>query len=342
MTEPETPPPAPIPEPVPALGHEDFAAPIADPVSPVAPEPTTSPNRAPLVIGVILFLLLAGGEAWLFHAQSTASDQGAAVATLTSRVAALKTDVADLQSKLAATDDKIAAIAHQPTPAAAPPQVKVVDKVPAALGDQVNTIADQIKTMQAGIAAITTTALADHANLATLQSNAADLPKLVARAQTLAELAQASLALQTGTSLGTIQGAPEALVRYATVAPPTLAGLKASFPDYARKAALAGGDVASGGGFWQRAKSRVESLVTIRQNARVLVGSRAAGTLGAAQTDLDRDDLAGAVADLKPLPAAAQSVMAPWTEQAERLIAARKALATMAAQAASDKTTGAQ
>ncbi len=342
MTEPETTPPAPRPE----LDHESFTAPIPDPMTATAPEQTGAPNRTPLVIGVILFLLLAGGEAWLFHAQSAVSDQGAAVAALTSRVAALRSDVAALQSKLTATNDKIAGIAHQPAQAAQP-QVKVVDKVPAALGDQVpaalgdqvNTIAAQIKTMQAGIAAITTTALADHANLATVQSNAADLPKLVARAQTLAELAQASLALQTGTSLGTIQGAPEALVRYASVAPPTLAGLKASFPEYARKATLAGGDVAAGGGFWQRAKSRVESLVTIRQNDRVLVGSRAAGTLGAAQTDLDRDDLTAALADLKPLPAAAQSVMAPWTEQAEHLVAARKALATMAAQV---KPTGAQ
>jgi hypothetical protein len=347
MTEPESTTPAPIP-------YEAIAEPVMRPIDdPVmTPPPVTdpvphhdAPNRGLVIIGVILFLLLACGEAALFYHQGNAPDESAAVAALDQQVNTLNNQVASLQTKLAATDGKVANLANQPAPAAPAPQIKVEDKIPPALGQQVNGYGDQIKanggaiktnsdlikSIQANVASLSTTTLADHADLATLQGKAADLPKLIARAQTLAGLAQASIALQNGAPLGTIAGAPEALVRYATAAPPTLAGLQSSFPAYARKAERDGGDVAASGGFWQRVKGRVESMVTIRKNAHVLVGSRAAGILGATQADLDRDDLAAALNDLKPLPDTAKAAMTPWIDQATQLIAARTALASMAA-----------
>ncbi|MCW8307341.1 hypothetical protein AruPA_09870 [Acidiphilium sp. PA] len=321
MSEPET---QPIPPQGDPIVEHPITAPIGDPAATPAATPERTDNRGPIVAGIVLFLLLAAGEAWLFHAQGTASDQTGTIAALNQQVDSLKSEVATLQSRLETINTKVAGLANRPAPAPPAPQVKVETKIPSAL-------ADQIKTMQAGIASLSTTALADHAALATLQTNAADLPKQVAKAQMLAQLAQASLALENGMPLGTIPNAPEALVRYATTAPPTLAGLKASFPGYAQKAAVAGGDVAASGGFWQRVKGRVESMVTIRHNARVLVGSRAAGILGAAQTDLDHNNLTAALTALKPLPQGAAAVMAPWITRANHLVAARTALATMAA-----------
>lgn len=297
-----------------------------EPASPIG-DPATARRRSPVaLIGIVGFLLLAGGEVWLFtqlHKNDearTLSAQSARIAGIDQRIDRLKSRMTTLETKVSDLAQTRTAQAPTPTPAPAPP---AAPSVPPAL-------AKQLTAMQASIAALSTTTLADHATMAELQSKAADLPKLVARAQTLALLAEASLALQNGDPLGTIPNAPEALTRYATAKPPTLGALKAAFPAYASKAERAGGDVIPHGGFWRNVKGHIESLVTIRHHNDVLVGSRAAGILGQAQTDLNQDDLAAALAALKPLPPAAQSEMAPWTQQASRLLAARAALADMA------------
>ncbi|MGC9269355.1 COG4223 family protein [Acidiphilium sp.] len=346
MTEPDSQPIPPTP--AAAAPQPDTTAPSAPAIGPTADDPeatpdpaqsapaTRAPARTPLILGAILILLLAGGEAWLFNAQTGAADRAAA---LGQQIDTLKSDVAALHLKLATTNDKLAALASpspQPAaapsaaapPQAAPPPAKVEAEIPPAL-------ASQIKTMQASIASLTTTALADHASLTTLQATATDLPKLVAHAQSLAQIASASLALENGTPLGTIANAPEALVRYATTNPPTLGALQASFPAYAAKATAAAGDITSHGGFWRDVKGRIESLITIRHHNDVLVGSRASFILGTARSDLDRGDLPATLTTLGALPPAAQTIMAPWITQARHLLAARAALIHLAQTAGS-------
>ncbi|MDX5931075.1 hypothetical protein [Acidiphilium acidophilum] len=326
----------PSPDPVPnftlpaAASAGSTVEPEADrpePIGTAAAEPARTRRLSLGLIGVIAFLLLAGGEAWLFRTIAR-NDDSTALAAQSARIAEVDQRVDRLESRMAALEDKVdhlkAAPAAQPAPAAVP-QAPAAPSVPPEL-------AKEITAMQASIAALSTTTLADHAAMADLQSKAADLPKLADQAKTMARLAQASLALQNGDPLGPLANAPDALMRYATARPPTIGALKASFPAYARKAERAGGEVTAHGGFWRNVKGHIESLVTIRHDHDVLVGSRAAGALGKAQTDLDDDDLGGAVAALKELPSPAKAAMAPWTRQADHLLAARAALATMAGQ----------
>ena len=77
---------------------------------------------------------------------------------------------------------------------------------------------------------------------------------------------------------------------------------------------------------WQQ----VQTLFTIRQGETVLVGAPAAGVLAQARARLDAGDLAGAVAALARLDAAAAKAMAGWREQAQALLDARAALAGLA------------
>lgn len=299
--------------------------PAPTPVMPdAAPYPVATPDRARrspmLVVGVIGFLILALGEAWLFARTTRHAGQAA-------QVASLGQQVDQLSSQMATLEDRLTTLANRPmpkpAPVAAPPPPPPVPAIPAGLDRK-------IAAMRASLAALSATTLADHATVTQLQDKAAGLPKLVAHAQNLAAIAQASVALQNGAPLGHIPNAPAALTRYETNPPPTLAALKASYPGYARKAEAAGGSVAPGGNFWRTIKGRVEGLVTIRHNADVLVGSRASGILGAAQTALDQDNLPAAIDDLKRLPAASRTAMAPWTAKATHLLAARAALATLA------------
>lgn len=300
-------------------------APPEFPAEPVAAPAVSAPARRRssnatlwMVFSAIVAVLLAGGETFLFRAQSGLQDQSRRITTLESRVDALR-------SRVTALDRRLKILAARPLPKPPAPKVTVEQKIPAAL-------TAKLDAMQANVAALSTTSVTDHAAVATLQSNAASLSKLTAKAQALARIAQASLALQNGEALGPIPNAPAALARFATKKPPTLGALKSSFPTYADKAARAGGAVAADGGFWRKLRIRAESLVTVRHGAKVLVGSRAEGVLAVARRDLDDDDLAAAVAALKTLPPAARSAMAPWMKKAARLLAARAALARMAEQ----------
>jgi hypothetical protein len=187
--------------------------------------------------------------------------------------------------------------------------------------------------MQVQIAQLSATVIADHAEMVRLQASAAGLPHLAAEAQTMAVLATASMALQSGQPLGTIPNAPEALVRYARVAPPTEAGLRAEFLALAPHAAQQAGMTNSGvTGLWARLRDHVVDLISLRRGDRVLIGSRADGTIAVARRDLTLGDLTGAVAAVKTMPAPALSVMQPWLARADHLLAARAALAQMAEQ----------
>ena len=80
-----------------------------------------------------------------------------------------------------------------------------------------------------------------------------------------------------------------------------------------------------------RVWTRAQSLVTVRQGDRVLLGDPAAGVLARAKRALDAGDLAGAVAALGDLQGPAAQAMAAWRADAQALLGARAALAEMAA-----------
>ncbi len=164
-----------------------------------------------------------------------------------------------------------------------------------------------------------------------LSKSTGALPQLTAEAGRLSGIVRAEVALRAGLPLGTIADAPPALTRFADSAPPTEAALRLSFADAAKAADKAGEPPPDKGRFWHRVWLRAQTLIMVRQGDRVVLGDPTSGILAQAQTVLDAGDLAGAVKVLGTLTGPAATAMAPWEAQAQSLLAAREALAQMAA-----------
>ena len=111
----------------------------------------------------------------------------------------------------------------------------------------------------------------------------------------------------------------------------TEAALRISFPAAAADALAASKPVGDDRPVWERLTARVESLVTVRQGDRGVVGDPATGTIAKAKAALDAGDLDGAIAALKALNPDAMAAMAPWLNRAVALRDARSALAEMQA-----------
>ena len=163
-------------------------------------------------------------------------------------------------------------------------------------------------------------------------TQADQLKALTAKTQVAARLQGVAAALAAGQKLGDIPGAPPALARFANEAPPTEASLRESFDRYAEAAQKANQPViAANQDFGSRLWTRAQQAVTVRQGDRVLVGDPIAGVLANAHQKLDNGDLAGCVEALKGLAGPAAAAMQPWTESAQSLVAARSAIASLAA-----------
>lgn len=142
---------------------------------------------------------------------------------------------------------------------------------------------------------------------------------------------QAATALAAGQPLGDIQGAPPALAAYASKAPPTEAALRADFPAIADAILAASRPEAENRSFLDRALARMQQSVTIRRGDHVIVGDPAAGVVERARQDVANDDLPGTVTALSGLTGPAAQAASDWTGRAKALLAARAALADLAA-----------
>lgn len=158
------------------------------------------------------------------------------------------------------------------------------------------------------------------------------LKALTQKAQITARLQGMGAALAAGQKLGDIPGAPPALARFANEAPPTEASLRESFERYADAAQKASQPaITANQDFGARLWTRAQKAVTVRQGDRVLVGDPIAGVIAHAHDKLENGDLAGSVEALKGLAGPAATAMQPWTEKAQSLVAARLAIASLAA-----------
>jgi hypothetical protein len=172
---------------------------------------------------------------------------------------------------------------------------------------------------------------AEGTRIAALEKNAGQLSGIADRAGKLARIQAATTALAAGRPLGEIPGAPPALARYAAAPPPTEAALRLAYPAAERAALAATSPETDGKPFLDRVLARAQDLVTVRQGDHVIIGDEGAGILARARTAVMAGDLpvaAAAIADLRGAPAKA---MADWLAQAQALLAARAALADMAA-----------
>ncbi|MBW6399435.1 hypothetical protein KPL78_16375 [Roseomonas sp. HJA6] len=170
--------------------------------------------------------------------------------------------------------------------------------------------------------------------LAALEQAQARVAAVEARATRLAAFDALRLRLDAGQPLGpalaALPSAPEALTRFASVAPPTESGLRLSF-EAAARAARAASEPGQGQGLLDAATSRLSGLVTVRRGEQVVWGDAAAAELERARRALEAGDLDAAVTRLDRLPPAAKAAMADWIAQARALEAARAALTTLAA-----------
>lgn len=247
------------------------------------------------------FIILAGGEAYLFVQQQAHQADKTALAVL-------QVEVSDLRADAAKTSPLAALLGAQ-----------------AELTQKQVMLAAQLTALQNQVAS-------DHSALAALQINAQEISQLTTRMTWLNDITAARMALQTGQPLGTIPKAPAALAIFATTPPPTMLQLKASFPASARRAEAASLENNGQVGFWSKVKLRLEGLITISDGQHVLFGPPAAATLNLIRAALAEDDLTRAVAAAETLPPSTQTAMADWLTPARQLLAAQQALAAMARQ----------
>lgn len=247
------------------------------------------------------FVVLAGGEGYLF------AQQQAHKADKTT-LAVLQVEVADLRNNAARTSPVADLITAQMQ-----------------LAEKQTMLAAQVAAMQGQVAA-------DHGALAALQVNAAALSRMTHRMAQLNSLAAARMALDAGQPLGVIPNAPPALAAFADTAPPTLLSLRESFPEAAHEALAASLSDTGKAGFWAKAKLRLEGMMTISDGNHVIFGPPAAATLNQMRTDLSNNDIAKAVAAANQLSPNVQTAMASWLTPARALVAAQTALVDMARQ----------
>ena len=248
------------------------------------------------------------------------------LAPLTARVAALEqhSPKAAPQPDLAPLDARISALeAKQPTDAQLTTRLDALTaRIDAISAGQRTAQSDAERRLDA-----------NEARLAAIERSTGQIATLVDRANRLARIQAAQLALDRGQPLGDLPGAPPALTRFATAKPPTEASLRLAFPSAARAAIAAARPSTEDKPVLTRLWAQAQDLVTIREGDRVLLGDPAAGVLERARVALDAGDLAGAVTAVGSLTDPAAKAMADWLAQARSLLDARAALADWAAHA---------
>ncbi len=278
---------------------------------------------------------------------ASAAQASAAAAVPQAPAMAPATDLGDLPQRVDALSAKIAALANQPAPPPAPADTGATQQGLAALGQRVDQIeaaersamrqlqaqqkeaADQ---SQGGVLAQQKSAIsALDGRLSKLEQGAGTIEDAASRASRLGRVQAAIVALEAGQKLGDIPGAPPELSRFANQAPPTEANLRQTFPALAAHAREVSQPQTAHRTFLQRALARLQQSVTVRQGDDVLVGDPAAGVLSDAELHVQNGDLAGAVQRLGALSGPASMAMAGWVDQARALVAARVALANLAA-----------
>lgn len=273
------------------------------------------------------------------------SDQVAAVQArppvdlkpITDRLTALETkppvDLKPLTDRLAALEakppvdlkpltDRLAAVEAKPPVDLAPLEGRITAQ--AAAGQQaVQQLGSQLGTLDTRVTAAEAQA----------RQTASGLAAIGDRAQRMARAQSVAVALAAGQPLGDLPGAPPALAKFARTAPPTDSALRLSFDAAAaaaQRASLA--PITDSQSFTERAWTRAQQSLSVRQGDRVLLGDPIAGVVQRARQLLDAGDLGGTVRALDGLTGPAQAAMAGWIGQAQSLLDARAAVSSLAAQ----------
>lgn len=169
--------------------------------------------------------------------------------------------------------------------------------------------------------------------VAGLASSAGSLDATITRLNRMGRLQEASLALASGKPIGDLPGAPDALARFAHVAPPTDASLRLSFAGAQQAALAAPQPNVTEAPLIDRVWDRAQGLITVRRGNDIVVGNPSATVLEHAHIALEAGDLAGAIKALETLQGPPAQAMSEWLGSAKALLSARSALAEMTGQA---------
>ncbi len=223
---------------------------------------------------------------------------------------------------------KVDALANRP---AAAPDTTQTAPAPADQGAATQAVAELSSKVQSAFASEKQAVDDLNARIAKLEQGAGASESTSDRAIRLARVQGALVALEAGEKLGDVPGAPPAVTRFARTAAPTEASLRESFPAVAAHAREVSRPDVANRSFLERTLARLQQSVTVRQGDSVLVGDPAAGVLADAEEKVQTGDLAGAVTTLHTLTGPAADAVKNWVDQASALLAARSALADMAA-----------
>lgn len=315
--------------------------PAADPIEPLdqGSPPPARRSRLPAIVAIVCVVLLAIAVGWLWRAGYALTHRVQQVEQAQQQAQQQATDpskLAALTDQLQALDGRVAKLEARPlpTPAAPPPDapppvdLKPLEDRIAALEQRPAVVVPDESALKGQVQGLVGQLDALGQKVTSTQTQADAAADRAARTQ---QLQAASTALSAGRPLGSIPGAPAALAQFATEPPPTEAALRLAFPDAARQATEASRPSLAGESLAARMWTRAQSLVTVKQGDKVLVGAPAAATLASAQQRLDAGDLGGTLQALDALDPAATRAMLPWRKQAQSLLDARAALSSAVA-----------
>ena len=281
------------------------------------PAPDATPSALPAIV--------AQQAAFGHRLDEGLAQQKSAADALDQRVAKLEQDARQVQGTGQAVQDQGQALSQQKT---------TLDALDQRLGKleqgSLQAAAKQDQAAQKDQAQSKTALAALDARVARLEQGQGAVQGVARDANRAVRVEAAQAALSAGQPLGDLPGAPPALARFATVAPPTESGLRAAWPAVAEAARAASQPDLSNRSFLDRALARMQQSVTVRRGDHVLVGDPAGGVLARAQQALDNGDLKGAVDSLGALNGPAAAATRDWAAQVHALLDARASLAAMA------------
>jgi hypothetical protein len=296
---------------------------------PVAPNP---PHRdlVPWLYG-LGFVVLAAAIIYLWQYPSVPSEtanDAPAIHTVEQRLA-------DIDSRLTRLEQRPTADLGKITARVDALDGRVADQTQVAI--RLDTLSGRLDALlhrdQAGLDSSKQQLDALTSRVSAIEANAGNVDVMTKRLNRIARLQEASFALASGQPIGDLPNAPEALTRFAHVAPPTEAQLRLRFPRDEETALAAKQPDDSDAPFIGRVWERAQGLVTIRRGDKIVVGNPAAVALNHARVALDAGDLAGAADAVETLKGQPCQAMANWLADAKALLNARSALAHMADQA---------
>jgi hypothetical protein len=249
-----------------------------------------------------------------------------------------------IEQKLDAVDSRVGRLEQAPAPPSAADLGKLsarLDVLEARISDQTQLstrfdgLSARIESLsgrdQSAMDAIKRQVDGISAQVSTQDKAVASINDISARITRIARVQAAQLALAAGQPVGNVPNAPPALSRYADADPPTEAQLRLAFPQIERGAITLAQPIRSNDPFLDRAWEKAQALITIRQGNQVVVGDASAVALAQARAALDAGDLAAAVKYLSTAGPEVQKLASDWLTKARDLLAARSALADLAA-----------